>query len=121
MLAVEVFGQDREFIAAQARHDVGRAHVASNAARNLHQEFVACSVPQAVVDQLEAVEIEKHQTEMSLRIDPDAVQRLNQVLMKTAAVRQARQGVVERDVVQVGLGLPARSDVLHLQDQARSV
>ena len=41
--------------------------------------------------------------------------------MKTAAVRQARQGVVERDVVQVGLGLPARSDVLHLQDQARSV
>ena len=66
-IAVNIFGQDREFVAAQPRHDVVRAHMLANALRNRDQELVAHGVAKAVVDELEAVEVEKHQAEVPLR------------------------------------------------------
>ena len=57
---VEVVGQDRELVAAEARDDVARRTGARCDARR-HQELVARGVAEPGVDLLEAVEVEEHQ------------------------------------------------------------
>ena len=66
-LALEVLAQHGELVAAQPRHHVARAHVLADAPRHLDQEGVAGAVAHAVVDQLEAVEVEEHHREAALR------------------------------------------------------
>ena len=71
------------------------------------QELVADRVAEAVVDQLEAVEVEEHQAELARRLGLRAGERLRQVVLEAAPVRQPGQAVVEGDVLQPGLGLRA--------------
>ena len=78
------------------------------------------AVAQAVVDQLEAVEVEEHHREVAARVGlARAASACTSRSWKRRAVGQPGQAVVEGDVVQLRLGVAARADVLHLQDQAR--
>ncbi len=61
--AVDVLDQDRELVAAQARdHVAGRAR-ADDAAAGFDQQLVADQVADAVVDQLEAVQVQEQHRE----------------------------------------------------------
>jgi hypothetical protein len=115
----DVLGEDGELVAAQARHDVARAHVFLDAARRLDEELVAGAVAQAVVDQLEAVEVEIHHRELRARMRFAALDRLGQAFVEAAAVGEVGERVVIGDVLQPAFRAAARRDVLHLQDQAR--
>ena len=90
----------------------------ADAPRHLHEEGVAGAVAHAVVDQLEAVEVEEHHREVALRSPFAAAIALREVLVEARAVGQARQAVVEGDVLQARLGAAPRRDVLHLHDEA---
>ena len=72
----------------------------------------------AVIDEFEAVEVEIHHAEMPRRFGLRGGQGLDQEGIEAAAVGQAGQGVVEGNMVELRLGMAARADVLHLQDQA---
>ena len=50
--------QDRELVAAEARHRVAVTHRRGEPRRHHGQQAVAGGVPEAVVDDLEAVEVE---------------------------------------------------------------
>ena len=60
---VHLLQQHGELVAAQPRHQVARAHAVGQAARHLAQQRVAGDVAEAVVDDLEAVEVEEHHRE----------------------------------------------------------
>ena len=98
-LALHVLDQDRELVAAQARDEVGRAQHRLQPARQVHQQLVAGLVAEAVVDQLEAVEVEEHHREALLRMALHARDRAHQLLVEVGAVRQLREAVVVGDVV----------------------
>ena len=107
-----------ELVAAQAGHDVMRTQAFADAVRDLHEELISGVMPQAVVDELEAVEVEEHHRVGRVGVGLRRVNRLRQVFVEAAPVGQAGQAVVEGDVVQAFFGLAPRGDVLHLQDQA---
>ena len=113
-----VVGEDGELVAPEASDDVFRADALLDSARDGDQELVADGVAEAVVDQLEAIEVEEHQAEMMRRLALGEAERLLQVVLKAAPVRQPRQAVVEGDVLEPGLGLAPRGDILDLEDQA---
>ena len=64
---LHVLEQDRELVAGQARDHVRLAHAAAQAARDLLQHLVAGEVAQAVVDDLEAVDVDVEQAEAVAR------------------------------------------------------
>ncbi|MDQ2780448.1 MAG: hypothetical protein M3Y32_12930 [Pseudomonadota bacterium] len=123
--AVQVLGQDRELITAEPCDHIARAQLLLNALAHCHQEFVAGCMPQAVVDKLEPVEVQKHQTERPARAGasrgPGPGQRFAQNILKVMAVGQPRQAVAVGHALQPGFGLQAGGDVLQLQDRARGV
>jgi hypothetical protein len=59
-LVADAFGQDGELVTAQPRQHVVGAQLFLHTARHLHQQLVAHVVAQAVVDELEAVEVDEH-------------------------------------------------------------
>ena len=69
------FQHDEELVAAQARDEVARAHVAAQALRDFDQEGVAGGVAVAVVDLLEAVEVDEDAGELRA-VAPRALDRL---------------------------------------------
>jgi len=80
----QVLGQNHEFIAAEPRgggslasaHRVGRAHRMGKPYRNFFEQFVADFVAQAVIDELEPVEIQKEQRKMRLGTAHPPIDRL---------------------------------------------
>ncbi len=56
----DVFHDEGKLVAAQARHRVMRLHTAGEALGHALQQLVAPTVPEGVVDELEAVEIQEH-------------------------------------------------------------
>jgi hypothetical protein len=56
---VDVFQQDRELVAAQTGHGIGRADAGPEPFRDQTQQLVTCGVPEAVVDILEPVEVDE--------------------------------------------------------------
>ena len=113
----DVFEQHREFVAAEARHQVARPHAVGQPACHLAQQQVAGDVAQTVVDELEAVEVEEHHREALRGIGAAAFHGHAQALVEAVAVRQVGQAVVIGHMVQRALGEPARSDVVKLVDQ----
>ena len=62
----DVHLKDREFVAAEAREDVGFAHAGEEALGDGAQELVAHDVSERVVDGLELIEIETQHGEAGL-------------------------------------------------------
>ena len=63
MTLVGVLHEDGELVAAEARNRIARPKQRVEAPRDLLQESVACIVTEAVVDLLEAVEVDKQHRE----------------------------------------------------------
>jgi len=92
--ALEVSGgdDDGELLAANAAHDVGRAHRPAEDVGDLEQELVPDPVAVHVVDLLEVVEIEHHEGDrVALRRCPH--QLLPEPVVERAVVVEARERV----------------------------
>ena len=81
--------------------------------RDLPQELVARLVPERIVDELEAIEVEKQHREKSLLTAAHAVDRPLQALEEQGAVGQARELVMARGVRQLVLHRLALRNILH--------
>ncbi len=92
--AREPFQHDAELVAAEPRHGVLRAHAVPEPPADLDEDLVADDVPQAVVDHLEAVEIEEqHSQGVGPSLRPD--HRVAQAVDEQRAIRQFRQRIPE--------------------------
>jgi hypothetical protein len=91
--------QQRELVSPQARHQVIGAHPAGNALGHERQELVAGGMAQAVVDELEAVEVQEHHGVALGGVPYRLLHHLVELLHEAAPVGQAGEGVVEGDVV----------------------
>ena len=86
--------QDAELVATQSRHGVRRAETALDPAADLDQELVPHRVAEAVVDHLEAIEIQEQDGQL---VGPPLRprQRVAQTVHEQRAVHQVRQRVPE--------------------------
>ena len=109
--AVRVFHQQGELVAAQARDHVVLAHAHGDAPRDLHQQFVAGGVAHAVVDQLEAVQVEEQHGEGLAVAMPCALDGGRQPVQQVRTVGQTRQRIVGRLVGELLLGTQALTDL----------
>ena len=96
----DAFGEDGEFVAAEARQHVGGPHQRPHALSHAHEQGVADGVAVTVVDGLEAVEVEAEDREAAGGSFDRALHRL----AEEGPVRQAGQGVMVRQVGDAGLG-----------------
>jgi hypothetical protein len=96
-------GHQHEFVPAEAGHGIGGAHHRGQAPRDLLQQFIACPVPQRVVDQLEAVEIAGQHRERSA-IALRTRDGLRQAVVQQDPVRQSREGIMHREMAQLPVG-----------------
>src|SRR5262249_44540998 len=67
-LVAQIANQDRKLVSPQARAHVGWTQLRAHALRPHDEQGVARAVTEAVVDRLEAVEIEKQHREAEVRI-----------------------------------------------------
>ncbi len=111
----DVFQQDHEFVAAQARHHVA-VQGALQAARHFLQQAVAGVVAEGVVDVLEAVEVDE-QYRQRLVVAAGLVDGVAQVAVEHRPVRQIGQRVVIGQVLDVVLHFLALGDVAHQRQQ----
>ena len=108
---VVVLGQDHdEFVAGQAGDGIRVAQRRAQARRDRHQEHVAGLVAHAVVDVLEAVQVDQHHPDL-VAAAGGVGDGLAQAVLQQRAVGQARQHVVLGHVVHALLGDLARRDV----------
>ena len=115
VLPVDLFDEDREFVAAQARDGVARAHGGDDAAPGFDQQFVADRVADRVVDQLEAIQVEEQHRERAPFVGAGAcaLDRVAEAFEQLRAIGQAGQRVVLRLVRQAALGVHALADLRH--------
>ena len=92
-LGAQAFQDDDELVPAQAGHGVSFAHGSHQALAHLFEQQVALFVAQAVVDQLEVVQVNEHQRPVQPRASA-TLQRVFQPVEQQAAVGQARERVV---------------------------
>ena len=95
----EAVDQDPELVAAEAGDDVAGAQVGAQPRRDRAQQGVAGVVAEAVVDQLEVVEVEEEDPDRRAG-DGRALQRVVERVDEAEAVGQAGEGVVEDAVAQ---------------------
>ncbi|HEY5430138.1 MAG TPA: hypothetical protein VIK04_13560 [Solirubrobacteraceae bacterium] len=108
---VEVFAQDDELVAGQARQAVPGPQHFGQARGDGHQQLIADLVTIGVVDRLELVQIHEEHRRRVARAAP-ALKRVAQALEHQRPVGQAGQCVVQsrfarlvRGVLQIGAGL----------------
>ena len=90
--------------------------------RDADQELVAGLVAEAVVDRLEAIEIEvQHREQRPAQRAPRAVKQVLQAVEEQRAVRQAGERIVERLALELRLGLLALGDVARDAERADDV
>ena len=99
--AADRLAQDRELVAAEAGHGVLRAQRALDARGHLAEDLVAGGVAEAVVDALEAIDVEE--VDGSGVVAAAAIDRVLQPVAEEGAVGQPGERVVERQALQLGL------------------
>ena len=114
----DVVEQDRELVATEARRRVGRPQVGGDPFGHTGKQGVAKQVTKAVVDELEAVEVEEQHREMLVGVTVRSGHRHSQPVEEQRAVRQPRQGVVQRGVPELAFKLLAFVDVGQRPDHA---
>ena len=111
-LAIDVVEEHGELVAAQTRQGVARPHAAFQPARGPDQQLVAGLVPQAVVDRLEAIEVEIQHGEQGFAQRPATpVKHVLQPVEEQRAVREIGERIVERPVLKLLFRLLALGDV----------
>jgi hypothetical protein len=106
LLTGQPLEQERELVAAQARHGVHRAHQLLEAVGELPQQPVSGRMTERVVDLLEAIEVQEHHRRRQADA-ARAVQRHAQAVEKQDAVGQARERILQRLLGQADLGVLA--------------
>ncbi len=101
--------QDRELVAAEAGDRVLRAQRGAQPGRDLAQHLVAGGVTEAVVDALEAIEVDEVDGGDGRAVA--ARERLAQAVAEQRAVREAGERVVQREPLELGLHPLAVADV----------
>ncbi len=97
-----MFEDDRELVAAEPGHGVGAPDHAEQALGDRDQQPVAGQMAVAVVDRLEAVEIdEDHRDQVAVALEP--AERLAQPVLEQRPIRQAGQGVVPGQLAELAL------------------
>ena len=91
---VELLAEDRELIAAQPGHGVVRSDSGTDADRRLTECGIAGGMAEAVVDALEAVDVDEQDGHASLRVAP-ALQGVLEAVIEEQPVRQPGQVVVK--------------------------
>jgi hypothetical protein len=97
----DVLHQDGELVAPQPRHRVRGANAGPEAVGDLDQELVSREVPEAVIDDLEAVHVQKQHCEGERLAAPRPLQHAAQPVHVERPVGQVGEAVVaarERDV-----------------------
>ncbi len=112
-LAVRRRKQDGELVAAEPRQHVGRTATLPQARAERAEQLVADRMAEAVVDRLEAVEVE-HQHRSALVEPAMALNLARELLLEAVAVEQAREQVVIDQVPQADFELAPLGDVLEL-------
>ena len=119
----DVMDQEHELVAAEARDRVARAQRGAQPAADLFEQSVAEAVPPAVVDPLEAIEIQEEDGERTAAVTTSATsahQRHRQPIAEQHPIGQSGQRIVERRGRQALLELLVASDVVrHPEDLAR--
>ncbi|MNN23892.1 hypothetical protein D3C81_1373030 [compost metagenome] len=108
--------QDNEFVTPQARHGIDVTQLLLEAHGNALEQQVADRVAEAVVDVLEAVEVEEQHRALAA-VFLLAVERRQQAAFEQRAVRQAGQRVVVCLVVEFGLGVLEAGNVGEHRDK----
>ena len=110
--AADLIEQDGELVAAEARERVARSNAALEAPSDTDEELVAGLVSEAVVDGLEAIEIEvEHREGRGAERPLRALKEVLQAVDEQRSIRQIGERIVERLPLQLLLGLLARGDV----------
>ncbi|MNN33988.1 hypothetical protein D3C81_1477690 [compost metagenome] len=90
-----------ELVASQTGDQITVTGNLAEADRYLQQHRVAGRMPKAIVDRLEVVQIQHQQRHLGL---VGARSRLLEETEQLVAIRQAGQGVVQREVLDLGMG-----------------
>ena len=96
-LVAEVFAQHHELVAAEPRNRVLAANGRAESAAHGDEEFVARLVTEAVVHQLEAVEVDEQHRDRRVGVGQTGDRVLEPVLGQSP-VGEPGQGVVQRQV-----------------------
>ncbi len=120
-LVVDVLGEHRELVAAEAGDGVARPQGLLDTRGDGGEQLVAGRVPEAVVDELELVEVEEEHGDR----DPATGRHRQGVLQaveEEAAVRESGEGIVQRFMLGPLLG-PATLDRVreHVRDRLHEV
>jgi len=91
---------DDELIAAQSRDRVDPAHDVAQPLRNFLEQFVARTMAQGVIDGLESIQIQKHQSER-LAASVGKRYRLADPVFEQGAIWQSGEGVMGGEVAQL--------------------
>ncbi len=110
--------QDRELVAAEAGHQVALAQNARQPLRDLGEQPVAGRVPERVVDDLEVVEVDERDRNLTA-LSAAPLDRLAEPVHEDRAVRQVGEEVVLGAVFELGLGQLALRDVDALRHEVR--
>ena len=114
--ARQVAQQQQELVAALSRDHVGLPGEGHQTRGQLDEQVIARDVPQAVVDELEVIQV--HEDDADGQIEPArASDGILELLLEARAVRQTRELVVVRQVRDLPLGFLALRDVLDHRDR----
>ncbi len=98
LLAAQVLAEHHELVAADAGDGVLATHGRGQAAAHRHQQLVAGLVAEAVVDQLEAVEVDEEHGDVGVVVGlGEPVQGVLEAVLRERPVREAGERVVERE------------------------
>ena len=103
--------QDQELVAAEPGDGVVRAQLAFQALADRDQQTVAQAMAEAVVDGLEAIQIEEHQRELIVRLKALALERRFQAPVHLRPIGQLRELIAKGVVAQLQLHLFALADI----------
>ena len=101
---------DDEFVAAETRHHVAISNAGTQALTDLDQQAVTHGVAKAVVDCLEAIEVDEQYRQAAI-VATGQRHRLIEALMETEAVGQTGQRVVVGQMQDLPLGVLALGNV----------
>src|SRR5207249_4413257 len=85
---LDVFEEDGELVAAEAGDGVAGSHRELEAPRGLDEQGVAGAVAHAVVDELEAIEVEEEDAEEAVLLAPRVADAVAQAVDEERAVGQ---------------------------------
>src|SRR4051794_15594769 len=119
-LAVGVWQEDGELVAAEARDHVARAQPLRDDLADVLEHLIAGVMSKRVIDGLEVVEVEhQHRSPLAIALDP--TQLLLQRTLEEPAVVQPGQVIASSEALQLAVEPLSVGDVLHLRHETPSV